>query len=77
MPKSTIVVFTFAESLQDLSDDYSEERSLATKVANHYPIPMTDPLLNTSRQNPRNTSHHDTRTNFLSVESSLTTSSVH
>ena len=77
MLKSTIVASTFAEKWQDLSEEFSKERSQDTEVANPYSTPTMDRSLSTSLRNPRNTSHHATRTNFLSVESSLTMSFVH
>ena len=77
MLKNTIVVSIFVESLQGLSEEYLEERSLDIKVAIPYLTRTMGLLLNTSRRNLRNTSHHATRTSFLSVAFSPTMSSVH
>jgi len=77
MLQSTIVAYTFVEKLHRLLGEFSKERSQDTKDATHYPTLRTDLSLTTSRPNPRNTLPHATRTNFHSVEFSLTTLSVH
>jgi hypothetical protein len=75
--KRTIAVSTSVEKLHHLLDGFSKERSMDTKDPNLYPTLTMVPLLNTSRRGLKNTLHHATRTNFLSVEFSLTTSFVH
>jgi hypothetical protein len=77
MLQSTIVAYNFVEKSHRFLKEFLKEKSQDTKDATHYPTLRTNLLLTTSRQNPRNTLPHATRTNFLSVEFSLTMLSVH
>ncbi len=67
------------EELCQCSEEYSNRRRKNAVDMNLFLILMMAPLLNTalSRRDLANTSPHATRTNFLSVESLLTMSSVH
>lgn len=79
MHTSTISVLIFVEKLLQRLEKISKKRSQNERDMSPFPIRMMAQSLNIppSRQNLANTSHHATRTNFLSVESSLTTSFVH